>query len=125
MTTFSVEDRTFMNGSNNHPNDYDASSQEQSDDVPTLPLIEMATCSREVLAWLTQGPVALTQDEQPVAVLLAVAEWNKLVDRLELLEDAVEIYKGRLAVATGKAKIHRLSPEELAEWANEPEPVLG
>lgn len=122
MSTMAVKtEQIARNGSH----EYSTNDDDEPQAIPTLPLHEVVTHAQEMLTLLNQGPVALAQGKQPVAVLLAVAEWNKLVDRLELLEDAVAVYKGRLDVATGKAKMHRLSPEALAEWANEPEPVLG
>ncbi len=94
--------------------------------VPQIvPVSDMRLRHTEVLSRLKNGIVVLAQRSKPAAVLVSVEEWNRLMEQLELLEDAVEIYKGRLAVATGKAKMHRLSPGEVAEWANEPEPVLG
>ncbi|RIK41879.1 MAG: hypothetical protein DCC55_10445 [Chloroflexi bacterium] len=94
--------------------------------VPQIvPVSDMRLRHTDVLKLLENGIVVLAQRSKPAAVLVSVEEWNRLMEQLELLEDAVEIYKGRLAIATGKAETHRFSPEELAEWANEPEPVLG
>ncbi len=50
----------------------------------------------EVLNRLRAGrPIVLTQHTQPVAVLVSPDLWNQLVERLEDLEDALEVREMR------------------------------
>lgn len=118
MSTMVVKtEQIARNGSHEY-----STNDDESQVIPTLPLHEVVTHAQEMLIRLNQGPVALAQGKQPVAVLLAVAEWNQLVDRLELLEDAVAVYKGRLDVALGRDEMIELTPEQLAEWVSETVP---
>lgn len=51
----------------------------------------------EVLQKLKEGPLVLTQRSQPVAVLVDPKQWNELMERLEELEDALEVAEARLS----------------------------
>lgn len=51
----------------------------------------------EVLSKLRDGPVVLTQHTRPVAVLVSPEQWKQMVERLEQLEDALDVLEARLA----------------------------
>ncbi len=50
---------------------------------------------REVLDKIKDGPVLLAQRSQAVAVLVSPELWNRLIERLESLEDAVSVMEAR------------------------------
>ena len=63
----------------------------------------------------------------PAGVLVSPKEWNRLFDRLEELEDAVEIWKGKYALATGRdviadADIAEITAAKGAPSAVDPSP---
>lgn len=68
--------------------------------METRPVSEMNRNPNAILELLAAGPVVLMQRSTPAGVLVSPKEWNKLFDRLEELEDAVEIWKGKYELAT-------------------------
>ncbi|MCC7352131.1 MAG: tetrahydromethanopterin S-methyltransferase subunit G [Anaerolineae bacterium] len=62
----------------------------------------------EILNSLKRGPVLLSSKTHTSAVLVSTQQWNKIVDRLEELEDTVDALMAELALATGK--------DELVDW---------
>ncbi len=62
----------------------------------------------EILSSLKQGPVLLSSRTHTSAVLVSTHQWNKIVERLEELEDTVDALMAELALATGK--------DELIDW---------
>lgn len=70
--------------------------------METRPVSEMNRNPNAILELLAAGPVVLMQRSVPAGVLVSPKEWNRLFDRLEELEDAVEIWKGKYALATGR-----------------------
>lgn len=53
----------------------------------TTPLRQIQTDQNLVLSRLANGPVILLQEDEPAAVLVSTAEWNRLAKRLETLEE--------------------------------------
>jgi len=65
--------------------------------IPTLVGIsDLRLRQNEVLHKLRGGPIVLTQRTQPVAVLVSPEQWNQIVERLEDLEDALDVAEARL-----------------------------
>lgn len=62
----------------------------------------------EVLDRLAEGPVLLASKTHSPAVLVSVAQWNQMVERLDELEDAIAALSEELALATGE--------DELVDW---------
>ncbi|MCB0122699.1 MAG: hypothetical protein R2932_17895 [Caldilineaceae bacterium] len=85
--------------------------------METRPVSEMNQDPNAIFELLASGPVVLTQQSTPVGVLLSPKEWNTLFDRLEELEDAVEIWKGKYELATGKDTIEDADIAELQSIA--------
>lgn len=56
----------------------------------------------EILDRLSAGPVLLASKTHAPAVLVDAAQWNRLVERLEELEDEVAALSEELALATGE-----------------------
>ena len=56
-----------------------------------LPQIETVSALKhryiEVMQRLDAGPVVLTRNAKPVAVLLSPADWDRLIDELEMLRE--------------------------------------
>jgi hypothetical protein len=53
------------------------------------------------------------------------SDYKEILERLEFLEDLAEVDKGKWLLATGQATMTRLSEEEIAEWAAEPDVGLA
>ena len=86
--------------------------------METRPVSEMNRNPNTILDLLTSGPVVLMQRSMPAGVLVSPKEWNQLFDRLEELEDAVEIWKGKYELATGQDTINDADIAELEAWAD-------
>jgi PHD/YefM family antitoxin component YafN of YafNO toxin-antitoxin module len=99
--------------------------------METRPVSEMNRNPNAILDLLAAGPVVLMQRSVPAGVLVSPKEWNNLFDRLEELEDAVEIWKGKYELATGLDVIQAADIAEIAavkgsQSAVDPSPrVLG
>jgi len=89
------------------------------------PVTNLSRDYREIFNKLADGPVFLAQRSRPAAVLLSVDDYKAMVARLEYLEDLAEVYKGKWLLASGRETMTRLSDEELAQWAGEPDAVLA
>ena len=67
--------------------------------MPTIPEItpisELRHRQAELLAKVCDEPVILTQRGKGVAVLVSLAAWNRLMERIEDLEDAVDADEAR------------------------------
>ncbi|MCB0186460.1 MAG: type II toxin-antitoxin system Phd/YefM family antitoxin [Caldilineaceae bacterium] len=85
--------------------------------METRPVSEMNRNPNAILELLASGPVVLMQRSTPAGVLVSPEEWNNLFDRLEDLEDAVEIWKGKYELATGKDTIEEADIAELQRIA--------
>ena len=73
---------------------------------------------KEILSQLSEGPIVLSQHNQPMAVLVDVALWNRLLEELAELQDA-QIAVERLAEArrdpSSVQKLEDVEAELLAE----------
>jgi prevent-host-death family protein len=65
----------------------------------TVGVSDLRTRQKEILSQLPDGPVVLSQHNQPTAVLVDVALWNSLVEELEALQDA-QVARERMAEAS-------------------------
>lgn len=99
--------------------------------METRPVSEMNRNPNAILELLASGPVVLMQRSVPAGVLVSPKEWNSLFDRLEALENAVEIWKGKYELATGRdvikdADIAEITAAKETQSAVAPSPrVLG
>ena len=65
--------------------------------IPEItPISELRHRQVELLAKLSEAPIVLTQRGKGVAVLASLDTWNRIVERLEDLEDAVDAQEARL-----------------------------
>lgn len=85
--------------------------------METRPVSDMNRNPNAILELLAAGPVVLMQRSTPAGVLVSPKEWNNLFDRLEELEDAVEIWKGKYELARGQDTIDDANIAELEAWA--------
>ncbi len=92
--------------------------------IPQIePVTSMQRDHKGLLEKLTNGPVFLTLYSKPTAVLLSASDYEKLLERLEYLEDLADILQGKLDVATGKAQVDTRTDEQLEAWLAEDENV--
>ena len=84
----------------------------------TVGVSDLRTRQREILSQLSEGPVVLSQHNQPMAVLVDVALWNRLLEELADLRDA-QIATERLAEAqrdpSSVQRLEAMEAELLAE----------
>lgn len=71
----------------------------------------------KALAQAAEEPVLFATRNQPVGVLLLPQHWEKLLNRLEDLEDLVEVLSALLREARGEIAPEEVKAEELNEWA--------
>ncbi|MEZ4860924.1 MAG: hypothetical protein R3C14_06435 [Caldilineaceae bacterium] len=72
----------------------------------------------EVFARLEKGPVVLVNRTQPQGILLSPTQWDKLLTRLEDLEDLVDVLNTELQVERGEIVVETLEEQSFAEWLN-------
>jgi PHD/YefM family antitoxin component YafN of YafNO toxin-antitoxin module len=88
------------------------------------PISDMRVRQMEIVQKAQRGPVLLVErGSKPALVVLSPALWNALADRLELLEDAVAVYKKKWEVATGQDEMMELSPALIEEWLGDVVPA--
>lgn len=49
-------------------------------------------------------------------IVLTYRQWDSILDHIEDLEDAIEIYKSKWELAAGLDEAVKLTPEEIREW---------
>lgn len=91
--------------------------------METRPVSEMNRNPNAILELLAAGPVVLMQRSVPAGVLVSPKEWNNLFDRLQELEDAVEIWKGKYELATGLNVIKEANIAEITAAKGAPSAV--
>ncbi len=88
------------------------------------PISDMRVRQAEIVQKAQRGPVVLVErGSRPALVVLSPALWNTIAERLELLEDAVAVYKKRWEVATGQDEMTELSPALIEEWLGDDVPA--
>jgi PHD/YefM family antitoxin component YafN of YafNO toxin-antitoxin module len=64
--------------------------------IPEIrPFSDLRIRQAEILEKLSEGPVVLAQRGRAAAVLVELEVWNRLIQRLEDLEDALEVIEAR------------------------------
>lgn len=88
--------------------------------IPEIASIsDMRVRAGEIVAAAQRGPVVLIEKgSRPALVVVSPAQWNALMERLELLEDAVAVYQTRLEQAMGKSQV---TPFDLSEFLGDEE----
>jgi prevent-host-death family protein len=61
----------------------------------TMPISDLREHQNEILATLAREHVLLTQHGRPAAVMVAPEQWNRLMARLEKLQDALDVAEAR------------------------------
>lgn len=86
--------------------------------IPVMASVsELKNNHLQVLAQAEQSPIVLASRNQPVGVLVSPHHWEQFVNRLEDLEDLVDVLKTLLQEAKGEIEAEEIGAEELAEWA--------
>jgi prevent-host-death family protein len=77
--------------------------------IPELvPISQLRQRQSEVLARLSEGRVILTQHGQRAAVLVGLEQWNRMIEALEDLQDALDAALIQREIAEGE--------EEVLDW---------
>lgn len=86
--------------------------------LPTIaPISDMRVRQGGIIEKAQHGPVILVErGTKPALVVITPEQWNAIVDRIELLEDAVAVYKKKWELATGQDELIELSPATIQEW---------
>jgi prevent-host-death family protein len=89
--------------------------------LPTVPVADLRTKMKDVLARVEDQPIVITQRGRPQAVLLDYDAYNEMVERLEILQDAQDV----LAAAQAKQMPTEFVPvRELAYERVREEPLI-
>ena len=80
-----------------------------------IPISELRKRQAEIVDELRERPKILTQRGRGAAILVGLKQWERLVDRLDELEDTVAALQAELALATGE--------DELVDWQGDSERV--
>lgn len=62
--------------------------------------------------------MVLVNRTQPQGILLSPTQWDKLLTRLEDLEDLVDVLNTELQVERGEIVVETLEEQSFAEWLN-------
>jgi PHD/YefM family antitoxin component YafN of YafNO toxin-antitoxin module len=76
------------------------------------PVSTLAKNHKSVFAKLVNGPVWLAARSRPTAVLVAVEEWDYIANKLEALQDQLDVLEAEYALKVG-ATPETVSREEL------------
>ncbi len=90
-----------------------------------VPVTDLRMKHVQVFDMLGKGPVILAQRSRPAAVLVSVAQWDRLMERLDDQADLIEVLQAELDIASGKTKLERMADEEIDEWLGADEKVLA
>jgi prevent-host-death family protein len=86
--------------------------------VPELvPISEIRKRQNEILVQLNAGPVILTQRGRAAAVMISPKEWNRLIEKLKDLEEALEEVLDVRAAQEIEARI-AAGEEPILDWAD-------
>jgi prevent-host-death family protein len=85
------------------------------------PMTTIQRSPHKVMAMLAHGPVVLANRSKPAAVLVSVALWDRLMERLDDQEDIIEALEAKLAIETGKAEM--MAQAEIQSWLDSDEPL--
>lgn len=67
-----------------------------------VPVSDMSIKQQDTLKLLDNGPVILATRSRPTAVLISVAEWDALINEIEVLRDLVDVQEADLNLSTGE-----------------------
>lgn len=77
------------------------------DTIPQIyPISAMRQRQNEILAAVSHGPVVLAQRSKGVAVLVSLDMWNRLIQELEDLQDALDAIMIRQRIAAGEEEVY-------------------
>ncbi|MFN8493878.1 MAG: type II toxin-antitoxin system prevent-host-death family antitoxin [Caldilineaceae bacterium] len=88
-------------------------------------IAELRNNHLRVFGLLEKGPVVINSRSQPVGVLVAPQQWDRLMQLLEDQQDIIDALEAKLEIATGQDEYITLTKEEIAAWAAEDELVPG
>jgi prevent-host-death family protein len=78
----------------------------QIESIPKLiPMSDLRIHQNSVLARIAEGPVVLTQHGRAAAVLVEPDLWNELVQRLEDLQDTLDVMRGHQEMQEDPASV--------------------
>jgi len=84
--------------------------------IPELiPISELRLRQNQVLSQLAAGPVVLTQHSRAAAVLVDVAEWNRIQQYVERLERLLEDHDDARYVSQVEKRL-AAGDDELVDW---------
>ena len=84
--------------------------------IPELiPISELRLRQNQVLSHLAAGPVVLTQHSRAAAVLVDVAEWNRIQQYVERLERLLEDHDDARYVSQVEQRL-AAGDDELVDW---------
>jgi len=84
--------------------------------IPELiPISELRLRQNQVLSQLAAGPVVLTQHSRAAAVLVDVAEWNRIQQYVERLERLLEDHDDARYVSQVEKRL-AAGYDELVDW---------
>ena len=81
--------------------------------MESAPVTDMARRSKEVLAMLQNGPVALYQRSEPAAVMVLPSVWKGIINELEDLRDVLAAYRAEIEIWEGRAKTTPVDIEQM------------
>ena len=85
------------------------------------PITTMQRHPQQVLAMLENGPVVLANRSKPTAILVSVALWDRLIERLEDQQDMIDALEVKLSIASGQTEM--MTQSEIQEWLTADERV--
>lgn len=82
-----------------------------------IPISDLRNDYNRILALAADAPVFLTKNGHASGVLVSTDAWDRLFEKLEDLQDVVDVLEAELAVARGEEQYVPLPEDELISLA--------
>jgi prevent-host-death family protein len=83
-----------------------------------VPISDMKLKHAAVLSLLKKGPVVLAQRSKPAAVLVSVAQWDRMADEIEELRDQIDILAAKLEFSQSGEQLEEFDSDEFPNLAD-------
>lgn len=79
-----------------------------------VPVSELRNDYNAILALADKAPVFLTKNGHAAGVLISTTAWDRLFEKLEELQDVIDVLEAELALARGEDEYGEMTAKDLA-----------
>jgi hypothetical protein len=81
----------------------------------TISINDLCNGYDAILPLATKAPVFLTENASATGVLISITAWNQLLEKVEELQDIIDVLEAELPLALGKDEYVEMTEEYLTE----------